>query len=61
MTPDAILLLTAILFVYFLPWVLANLRHTHNQTGILILNLLFGWTAIGWLVAFFMACGSRSV
>ena len=41
--------------LYFLPAIIAAVRHTHNTTGILLLNLFLGWTVIGWFVAFIMA------
>ncbi len=41
--------------LYFLPAILAHARHTHNATGILLLNLFLGWTLIGWIVALLMA------
>jgi hypothetical protein len=33
--------------LYFLPTILAA-RRGHGVLGILLLNLLFGWTVIGW-------------
>ena len=33
---------------YFLPTIIAA-RRGHHVTGILLLNLFFGWTGIGWL------------
>ncbi len=41
--------------LYFLPAIIAAVRHTHNATGILLLNLFLGWTVIGWFVALLMA------
>jgi hypothetical protein len=41
--------------LYFLPAIIAAVRHTHNSTGILLLNLFLGWTMVGWLVALLMA------
>lgn len=41
--------------LYFLPAIIAAVRHTHNATGILLINLFFGWTLIGWVVAMVMA------
>jgi len=41
--------------LYFLPAILAAARHTHNATGILLINLFLGWTFIGWIVALLMA------
>jgi hypothetical protein len=40
---------------YFLPAIIAAVRHTHNASGILLLNLLLGWTVVGWCVALLMA------
>lgn len=38
----------ALLFaLYFLPTIVASHRG-HSVGGLLILNLLFGWTGIGW-------------
>jgi Superinfection immunity protein len=45
--------------LYFLPAIIAAVRHTHNVAAILILNLLVGWTGIGWLVVLVMALVSR--
>lgn len=41
--------------LYFLPAIVAALRHTHNSTAILFLNLFLGWTVIGWFAAMLMA------
>jgi len=41
--------------LYFLPAIIAAVRHTHNSTGILLLNVFLGWTIVGWVVAFLMA------
>jgi hypothetical protein len=41
--------------LYFLPAIIAGVRHTHNSTGILLLNLFLGWTMVGWFVALLMA------
>ncbi|HZL52176.1 MAG TPA: superinfection immunity protein [Terracidiphilus sp.] len=41
--------------LYFVPAIIAAARQTHNASGILLLNVFFGWTVIGWFVAFLMA------
>jgi Superinfection immunity protein len=41
--------------LYFLPAIIAAARHTHNATGILLLNIFLGWTVAGWFVALLMA------
>lgn len=46
-----ILLLTLVFGAYFLPWVVASLRDHPQREGICFVNLLFGWTGIGWLAA----------
>ena len=40
---------------YFLPAIIAAVRHTHNAAGILLLNLFLGWTGVGWIVTLLMA------
>ena len=37
--------------VFLLPTIVAIARHKRNTTAILILNLLAGWTFIGWIIA----------
>jgi hypothetical protein len=46
--------------LYFLPAIIASVRHTHNAGGILLLNLFFGWTCVGWFVALLMAMCSQT-
>lgn len=46
------------LAVYFIPTIIA-LARSHNIVGVLLVNLLVGWTFIGWLVALVMACSSK--
>jgi hypothetical protein len=40
-----------LLVLYFLPSLIAFLRGHLSAIAILITNLVFGWTGIGWLVA----------
>jgi Superinfection immunity protein len=37
--------------LHFLPFIIALLRHHHDTAAIFILNLLLGWTVIGWVIA----------
>ena len=37
--------------LYFLPSLVAGLRHHHQAAAIFLLNLLLGWTGIGWIGA----------
>lgn len=38
-------------FFYFLPAFIAFRREHHNRMAILVLNLLLGWTFLGWVGA----------
>jgi len=42
------------LLVYFLPSIIAHEKRSFG--GIFVLNLLLGWTVIGWFVALIWAC-----
>jgi hypothetical protein len=42
---------------YFLPAIIAGLRRHQAQYQIFFLNLLLGWTLIGWVVAFLWSIG----
>lgn len=36
---------------YFIPSLIARVRHHHNTMAIITLNLLLGWTVVGWIGA----------
>jgi hypothetical protein len=58
----AIIWVIAVLTVgYMLPWAVAATRGKSNSGAIALLNFLLGWTAIGWIIALVMACGSHQV
>lgn len=44
---------------YMLPWAVAATRGKTNSGGIAVLNLLTGWTFIGWIVALAMAASAH--
>ena len=44
-----------ILLVYFVPFLIANHRGHRNQVPIFFLNLLLGWTIVGWVGALIWA------
>lgn len=46
-----ILLAVLIFTVYFLPTLIAFLRQHKNKLAIFLLNLLLGWTVLGWVVS----------
>ena len=37
--------------LYFVPWLIALVDGHRDRAAIFILNLLLGWTIIGWIVA----------
>lgn len=36
---------------YFLPTIVARAQRNHQVVAIFVLNLLLGWTVVGWIVA----------
>jgi hypothetical protein len=47
--------------LYLLPWVVAAMRGKKNSGAILALNVLLGWTVIGWIIAFIWALTTSPV
>ena len=45
------------LIVYFLPTIVALIRQRVNIGQVIIVNLLLGWSQIGWVVALVVAFG----
>jgi threonine/homoserine/homoserine lactone efflux protein len=46
--------------IYVLPSIIAILRGHSHTMAIIIINLLLGWTLIGWIVVFLWAVLSES-
>lgn len=46
-------LLFVVALLYFVPAVIA--RKKHNASAVFMVNLFFGWTLIGWVIALVMA------
>ena len=46
-----LLLIVLIFALYFLPTLVAFLRQHKNKLAIFLLNLLLGWTVLGWVVS----------
>jgi hypothetical protein len=55
-----LLFLTIAGAIYFAPWFVAGARKHPNSAAILTLNLLLGWTVIGWVAALVWAFTSFS-
>jgi len=48
---ESFVVLFFILFLYFIPSIVAAYRMHSKSTAIRVLNILAGWTLIGWVVA----------
>ena len=53
--------LTVLTGGYLLPWAIAATRGKSNSGTIALVNLLLGWTVVGWVVALVMACTKHRV
>jgi hypothetical protein len=52
---EILILICICVFVYFLPAIIAYGRDHHNSTSIFLLNLLLGWSVLGWIAAIIWA------
>lgn len=50
-----ILILVIMALIYFAPAIIAGFNRHPQTTAIFVLNLLFGWTLIGWGIALIWA------
>lgn len=51
-----LVVLGVVLFIYLLPWFVAEQRGHPNAGSIAVINIFLGWTFVGWVVALAMAC-----
>jgi hypothetical protein len=49
------MLIGILIFIYLLPAIIAAERHHNNEGAIVALNILLGWTFLGWVAAFVWA------
>jgi hypothetical protein len=47
------------LSAYFLPTIVARIRTAKRTVAIFAVNLIFGWTVIGWITALIWAVGQQ--
>lgn len=45
--------------LYMLPWAIGATRNLRNHWTIFWIDLLLGWTIVGWVIALVMACRSK--
>ena len=50
-----VVVLIALIAIYFVPTIIAGLREHQNTVAIFALNLLLGWTLVFWVMAFVWA------
>jgi hypothetical protein len=55
-TADLLMLVLFFGVMYFIPAITANWRKHQNAGAISVLNLLLGWTLIGWVISLVWAC-----
>ena len=44
-------IIMTLFIMYWLPTIIAIARQAHSALGVFILNLLLGWTILGWIIA----------
>jgi len=49
-----------ILWIYFLPTFIASKRNNHFSS-VLLINLFFGWSLVGWIIALAIALSSPKI
>jgi len=52
----AAIIIAIFLLIYFIPAIVAGSRDHPQGLAIFMLNLLLGWTALGWIAAIVWAC-----
>lgn len=55
-----VLILTCVLPFYFLPTIVAASRQNRRLWSIFVINLLVGWTLVGWVAALVWASAAAS-
>jgi ABC-type multidrug transport system permease subunit len=50
------LVIIGVVCLYFLPSWVAGHRQHRNFNAIFALNILLGWSGLGWIIAFVWAC-----
>jgi cell division protein FtsW (lipid II flippase) len=50
-----LIFLCALLAAYMIPTIVAHVRHVKDFGSVVVVNVLLGWTFIGWVVALAMA------
>jgi len=51
--------LLTLFLLYWLPTIIAIVRHAPSALGVAAVNFLFGWTVIGWFMALVWALAAH--
>ena len=51
-SPFEVILIIILISCYFIPTIIAMTKGKKDRVAIFALNLLVGWTFVGWLIAF---------
>jgi hypothetical protein len=54
-----LLLWAAIIVSYWIPTIVALVRHVPNKGSVIVINAFLGWTIVGWVIALAMAVRTR--
>jgi hypothetical protein len=55
----SVVLIIFIIIGYFIPTVIASSRSHNNCAPIFLVNMIFGWTFLGWFIALIWAFTSN--
>jgi hypothetical protein len=55
-----IVIIIAALAFNFIPTIIAKRRGMASVVGLFVVNLLFGWTVVGWVVCLIWACSGQT-
>lgn len=59
-TASAVSTLIILIVLYFFPALVAKMRDHEQTLAIFMLNLLLGWSGLGWCAALIWACTEKS-
>lgn len=54
-----LLVLLWLFVLYLLPTIIGAARHAPDVGAVAVVNVLLGWTVLGWIVALALACRTR--
>ncbi|AKF37333.1 superinfection immunity protein [Yersinia enterocolitica] len=57
---DSIIFIIICTLIYFIPFIVANARQHKNTASVFMLNLLLGWTFIGWVISLVWAMSANT-